>query len=172
MADPTRPPVGDLLTGNVRAIARSRRELARRRTRAQRIADAVTAFLGSMTSVVAHAVAFGTWLVANTGGVPGVTPWDPFPFVMLAMIASIEAIFLTTFVLISQNRMSTLADERAELDLQVGLLSEHELTRLIALVDEVAKHLDVHRPAADELESLKEVVGADVLEHAPGEPAP
>ena len=74
---------------------------------------------------------------------PGLRPFDPFPFVMLAMAASVEAIFLSTFVLISQNRMAELADKRADLDLQINLLSEHEITRLVKLLDAVAKRLGI-----------------------------
>ena len=74
-------------------------------------------------------------------------PFDPFPFVMLAMIASVEAIFLSTFVLISRNRQARLAERRAELDLQISLLAEHEITRLVERLEAVAEHLGVEQGA-------------------------
>ena len=106
----------------------------------------MTGFAGSMTFVVVHAVFYGGWLIVNLGWIPSVRPWDPFPFVMLAMIASVEAIFLSTFILISQNRMQQLADRRAELDVQIGLLTEHELTRAIQMLDGIAQRLQAPRP--------------------------
>jgi uncharacterized membrane protein len=72
---------------------------------------------------------FGLWIVANLGWIPGVPKWDE-SFVVLAMWASVEAIFLSTFVLIGQNRMQAAADNRADLDLQISLLAEHEVTKL------------------------------------------
>ncbi|MFT3772780.1 MAG: DUF1003 domain-containing protein [Minicystis sp.] len=98
------------------------------------------------------------------GVVPGVRPFDPFPFVMLAMIASVEAIFLSTFVLISQNRMAALADRRADLDVQINLLAEHEITRLIALCDAMAQHLGVHpEPGSQRIEELKRDVRPEAV---------
>ena len=76
----------------------------------------------------------------NSGIVPR-HPWDPFPFPILAMLASVEAIFLSTFVLIGQHRMTQIADQRAELDLQINLLAEHEITHVLQLIDAIAKRL-------------------------------
>lgn len=141
---PTLPPkVADVLARNVRALVDARAAFDRRKTRQQRIADAITAFTGSMTFVWVHAVVFSVWLLVNARIVTFVPAWDPFPFVMLAMIASVEAIFLSTFVLISQNRAAELAERRAELDLQINLLAEHEVTRLISVVDRIAERLEV-----------------------------
>jgi uncharacterized membrane protein len=128
----------------------------------QRVSDAITKFAGSMTFVLIHAVAYGTWILVNIGLVPGITPFDP-TFVMLAMEASVEAIFLSTFVLISQNRMMTSAARQADLDLQINLLAEHELTRLVALVDAVATKLGVEVLAADELEEIKSDVSPEAV---------
>jgi uncharacterized membrane protein len=143
---------------NIRQLAEVRGREEAKRTTSDRVADAITRFAGSMWCVYAHAVLYGGWLVINAGVVPSIKPWDPFPFVMLAMAASVEAIFLSTFILISQNRMQRLADRRAELDLQVSLLTEHELTRAIQLLDEVARRLDVARPAEHEMHEIKQDV--------------
>jgi uncharacterized membrane protein len=121
---------------------------ARQRAEAQsapwtdRIADRITAFTGSMLFVALHLFAFGLWIAINLGALPVVPRFDP-SFVVLAMVASVEAIFLSTFVLISQNRMAAAADRRADLDLHVNLLAEHELTKLAELVERIARRLDV-----------------------------
>ena len=115
---------------NIRALLAHRQDEERKKGLQDRLADAITRFTGSMTFVYAHVVFFGLWIAINLGWVPGVPQFDE-TFVVLAMVASVEAIFLSTFVLISQNRMAALADKRADLDLQVSLLAEHEVTRLI-----------------------------------------
>jgi uncharacterized membrane protein len=121
---------------------------ARQRAEAQsapwtdRIADRITGFTGSMLFVALHLLVFGLWIAINLGAIPVVPRFDP-SFVVLAMVASVEAIFLSTFVLISQNRMAAAADRRADLDLHVNLLAEHELTKLAELVERIAARLDV-----------------------------
>jgi uncharacterized membrane protein len=110
--------------------------------RSSRIADRITGFTGSMTFVAMHLLFYTAWIVANLGWLPGVPRFDP-SFVILAMEASVEAIFLSTFVLISQNRMAVAADKRADLDLHINLLTEHELTKLAKLVDRIAEKLGV-----------------------------
>jgi uncharacterized membrane protein len=111
-----------------------------------------------MWCVYFHAGWFGGWLLLNAGLVPFVRPWDRFAFVMLAMIASVEAIFLSTFILISQNRMQKLGDRRAELDLQVSLLSEHELTRGIHLLLDIAHKLGIDTERDPDFEDVKKDV--------------
>lgn len=128
-----------------RNIQRMRERRAREQAAAklsERLSDRITAFAGSMTFVGIHAIAYGTWIAVNLGIIPGVRPFDP-SFVMLAMEASVEAIFLSTFVLISQNRMMRAAARQSDLDLQINLLAEHELTRLISLVDAMARQMGV-----------------------------
>jgi uncharacterized membrane protein len=123
------------------------------RSRQERIADAVTRFTGSMRFVYIHLVVFGTWIVVNLGWLPIIPRFDP-SFVVLAMVASVEAIFLSTFVLISQNRMAALADKRADLDLQVSLLAEHEITRIITLVTAMAERMGLDQAHDPELSEL------------------
>jgi uncharacterized membrane protein len=83
--------------------------------------------------------------------------------VVLAMIASVEAIFLSTFVLISQNRMASAADKRADLDLQINLLTEHEVTKLVDMVAEISKHLGLGHVAGEEVEELKRNVAPEAV---------
>jgi uncharacterized membrane protein len=93
------------------------------------------------------------WIAANLGWVPGVEAWDP-TFVVLAMVASVEAIFLSTFILITQNRMGAAADRRAELDVQIGLLAEAEITKLVQLVAEIAERMNVPQADHPEVEDM------------------
>jgi uncharacterized membrane protein len=124
-------------------VARTVREIMERRGRemeaaaaSERVAARVTRFLGSMWSVATHALVFGFWIFAN------LAPWDP-TFVVLGMIASVEAIFLTTFVLINQNRLARVEDERSDLALQIGLLTEKETSTLVELTARLARRLEV-----------------------------
>jgi uncharacterized membrane protein len=127
-----------------------------------RLADHITRFAGSMVFVYLHLVIFGSWILINTGIVPLVSPFDP-SLVVLAMMASVEAIFLSTFVLISQNRMSAADDKRADLNLQISLLHEHETTRLIALVSELAQRLDIKMDIDTEIDELKRDVKPEAV---------
>ncbi|MBW6526405.1 DUF1003 domain-containing protein [Sphingomonas sp. RHCKR7] len=128
----------------------------------ERLSDRITRFAGSMTFVIVHAVAYGLWLAVNLRAIPGVRPFDP-SFVVLAMEASVEAIFLSTFVLISQNRMMSAAARQSDLDLQINLLAEHELTRLVALVDAMARKMGVDVVSRDELAEIEEDVSPEAV---------
>jgi uncharacterized membrane protein len=153
-----------LVERNVRALRELTARFDRRRTFSQRLADAVTSFLGSMWSVAIHGVIFGGWILANVRVIPGLKPFDPFPFVMLAMIASVEAIFLNTFVLISQNRMIVLQGRRAELDLEVDLLAEEQVARLARTADAIAAHLGIEHIEAPMREDVQPERILDALE--------
>ncbi len=128
----------------------------------ERVADAITRFTGSMRFVYLHVAVFGLWIIVNLGIVPGIPKFDP-SFVILAMVASVEAIFLSTFILISQNRMTAAAEKRAELDLQINLLAEHEVTKLVAMVSAVAARLDVSTEVDDEVDELMEDVAPETV---------
>jgi uncharacterized membrane protein len=152
---------------NIDALLQRRKDEDARKTLEERIADGVTRFTGSMFFVYLHIFLFGSWIFWNMGWL-GLKPFDP-SFVVLAMCASVEAIFLSTFVLISQNRMAVQADQRAELDLQVSLLSEHEITRLIILVTEMAKKMGIQEAYDEEISELARDVHPekvmDTMEH-------
>jgi uncharacterized membrane protein len=156
--------VTNLIDRNIDVLLQRRRE-ARERTGVQeKVADAITQFAGSMKFVYLHLLLYGGWIVVNLGWIPAVPKFDE-TFVVLAMAASVEAIFISTFVLLSQNRMAVLADQRADLDLQIGLLSEREVTRLLKLVTEIARRMDVpsaHDPELDEL--ARDVAPEQVLD--------
>jgi uncharacterized membrane protein len=153
--------VASVLRRNIEALREARRAIERQSTWQERLAAAITAFTGSMTFVVLHLILFGGWIAINSG-LLGIAAFDPFPFVMLAMIASVEAIFLSTFVLISQNRMAAMNDRREELNVQVTLLAEHEITRLLQMTESIARHLGAGLPIGD-LDELKHDVQPDVV---------
>jgi len=159
-------PVHDMaavLRRNIEAMREQRERDAAEASLAERLADQITRFTGSLGFVWAHAVLVVAWVVVNLGWAPGVRPFDP-TFVILATVASVEAIFLTTFVLITQNRSSELAEKRAALDLQINLLAEYEITQLVRLTRAIAEKLDV-QPRDPELEELtRKVVPEEVLE--------
>jgi uncharacterized membrane protein len=163
MADPARPdpsPGASLpppVERTVREIMERRGREMRAAAASERVAAAVTRFLGSMWSVATHAAVFGFWLLANLGLVPGLAPWDP-TFVVLGMIASVEAIFLTTFVLINQNRLARVEDERSELALQIALLTEKETSTLVELTARLARRLEV--PVAGTPEDIEQLIVA------------
>lgn len=137
---------------NIDAMLERRKVEDDRKGIQENIADAITRFAGSMRFVYIHLALFGTWIIWNLG-LLGLEPFDP-SFVVLAMLASVEAIFLSTFVLISQNRMNLQADKRADLNLQVDLLAEHELTRLIELVRAIARKMDIQEADHPEIDEL------------------
>ena len=151
-----------VLARNIKALQERRRRDEASASREEKLAAVITGFTGSMLFVYIHLALFGSWIVLNLGLIPGVPAWDP-SFVVLAMIASVEAIFLSTFVLISQNRMAASADRRADLDLQINLLAEHEVTKLIALVSRIADKLDVHEAGDGDLEELKRSVAPEAV---------
>lgn len=160
---PPQPPgMSSALERNIQALQRRRRKEEVEATLEERIAEGITHFTGSMRFVYLHLTFFGFWIVANLGWVPGIPQWDP-SFVVLAMIASVEAIFLSTFVLISQNRMAAAADKRADLDLQISLLSEHEVTKFTVLVSQIADRLDVRTKADAELDEITRDVAPEAV---------
>jgi uncharacterized membrane protein len=145
---------------NIDSIVKMRVAEERKKSLQAHVADALTRFSGSMIFVYVHAIWFVLWIALNVGWIGG-KPFDPFPFSLLTLIVSLEAIFLSTFVLISQNRAGAISDRRADLDLQINLLSEHEITRLLSLLDAVADHLGVDLNKKPELEELKKDVPAE-----------
>jgi uncharacterized membrane protein len=162
-----------VIARNIHTLVEKRRSEEQNAGLEHKLADAITRFSGSMPFVYLHAVIFGFWIVVNLGWLSwiGVRPFDP-SFVVLAMIASVEAIFLSTFILISQNRMSALAERRADLDLHISLLAEHEITRILQLVSQVAERVGIQDGNDPETSELKRDVAPEkVLDKIEGETA-
>jgi uncharacterized membrane protein len=148
------------LRKNIEALRKRREQEKRNASREEKLADAITAFTGSMRFVYLHLVIYGGWIAWNL--IPGIPHFDP-TFVILAMAASVEAIFLSTFVLISQNRAQAATDKRDDLDLHINLLAEHELTRLIEMVSAIARKLDVRTGAEQEVAEITKDVAPEVV---------
>ena len=142
-----RAPASPLLARNVQAVAQLEAADRARQTAAERFSDAVAQMAGTTWFVGFHVVWFAAWIAWNTGLVPGWRPIDPFPFSFLTLVVSLEAIFLTLFVLISQNTLTRLSERRAHLDLQVNLLAEQESTKTVALLERIAQELDISLPS-------------------------
>lgn len=133
----------NLVVENIAAVAGLEAEAMQRRTAADRASDAIAAFVGTIGFVALHLIWFALWASINTGLIPFVPAFDPYPFQLLCMIVSLEGVLLATFVLIKQNRMSYISDRRAHLDLQVNLLAEREITRLLQVTQEIARRVGV-----------------------------
>jgi len=117
-----------------------------------RIAHLVASFAGSMVFVWLHVAFFAGWIGVNA---LGVIPFDPPPFGLLTIIVSLEAIFLSTFVLISQNQQGKEADKRAKVDLQVNLIAEREITKVMTLLTEIQRHLGMEAKNDTELDEMQ-----------------
>jgi uncharacterized membrane protein len=152
-----------VLERNIRTILKLRVKAARGRKIQDRIADVITDFSGRLAFVYIHIVWFGSWVLLNMGAF-GMKPFDPFPYGLLTMLVSLEAIFLSTFVLISQNRISAESENRANLSLQIGLLTEHEVTRVLQMLDAIQDRLGIENDEDSELADLEmETKPEDVL---------
>jgi uncharacterized membrane protein len=147
------PRVPPVVERNIRSRLAAQRQTEADRGAQEKAADWLTLFSGTMVFVYIHAAWFVVWMLFNAG-VGGLPTFDPFPFGLLTMVVSLEAIFLSTFVLISQNRSAALADRRADLDLQTDLLTEYEITRVLRLTKAISDHLGL-RVEADEAELLE-----------------
>jgi uncharacterized membrane protein len=162
-AEPDHPVLSDVIERNIQNHVRLRSEAVSRRTFQERMADAITAFSGRMSFLYLHAFWFSLWMLLNTGWFM-IRPFDPFPYSLLTMIVSLEAIFLSTFVLISQNRSGAEADRRADLALHVGLLTEHEITRALQMLDAIQERLGIANDPESDLAQLEmETKPEDVL---------
>jgi uncharacterized membrane protein len=148
------PALSNVIERNIRTIIRLRLKAAGERGLQDRIADGITSFSGRMIFAYVHIIWFAVWILLNTGSL-GVRPFDPFPYGLLTMVVSLEAIFLSTFVLISQNRLSQEAEHRADLDMHIGLLTEHELTRVLQMLNAIQDKLGLENDEDSELADLE-----------------
>src|ERR1700678_2560781 len=129
---------------NIEAIAKLEQDALERRTAGERISEAIAKFVGTVTFLLLQILLVLAWVAVNLNVVPGVRPFDPFPFGVLAVVVSSESVVLTIFVLISQNRMTRQAERRSHLDLQVSMLAEQELTTLLQMQQKICQHLGVN----------------------------
>jgi uncharacterized membrane protein len=149
---------------NIAAIAKLEEEALDRRTHTERQSDAVVRFIGSPKFLLLHVILVAGWISANLNLIPGVNAFDPFPFGILALFVSSEGVFLTIFVLISQNRMSRQAERRAHLDLQVGMLAEQELTMVLQMLQKLCQHAGVDvKSATQQVQGFSETTDVHKL---------
>lgn len=146
------PDITQIVERNVNALLHRKKEDRKKRSLSEKIVSSITSFAASMLSVFVHSILFGTWIIWNLGFL-NLKPFDP-SFIILATFAAVEAIFLTTFVLIGQKHMNAQSEKWAELDLQISLLTEHEVTRILTLITAVAKKMDVEVVEDKEIEEL------------------
>ena len=146
---------------NVEAILGLEQAAKMNRTTSELIANAVARFCGSITFVWVNATLFGLWILLNT--VPGIKHIDPFPFTLLTLMVSLEAIFLSTFILTSQNLETKISERRNHLDLQINLLSEQENTQMLAILDAIAKKVGADLSNVPEVEVLRENTQPETL---------
>jgi uncharacterized membrane protein len=152
---------------NSRRIIRSLKAKAdEKRTLSEKIADWMTETFGSMGFLLLNVIWFAAWILINIGAVPGIQPFDPFPFGLLTMIVSLEAIILAIFVLISQNRAEKIDDLRQEIDLQVDIITEDEMTKLLQMVSILLEKQGVDVASDSVLQSMLEPTSVEKIEEA------
>lgn len=153
--------VEQLTEQNVKAIVELEQAARASRTFSQRAAQRIAQFCGSMTFVWVHVAWFGGWLLANA--LPGLKHHDPYPFTFLTLLVSLEAIFLSTFILISQNEETRLAERRNALDLQINLLTEQENTKMLQMLSAIARQLGMKLDDDGTLAVLEQVTRPEKL---------
>ena len=139
---------------NVEAILQLEKAAKEERTGSDLVAENVANFCGSMTFVWVHVVWFGLWILINL--IPGIKHIDPFPFTFLTLVVSLEAIFLSTFILISQNHDTRISERRNHLDLQINLLSEQENTKMIGMLQAIADKVGADMSQDPHLQALSQ----------------
>jgi len=148
---PQRRASGHAVDENINTIRVWERAALHDRSQAERVSDRITHVAGSGRMLVLHVIWFAIWILANYGLVPGVPAFDRFPFPLLTMVVSLEAIFLSLFVLASESRLTHQSEKRAQLDLQVDMLAEREMTAVLVLLHDVARHLHVKTSISAEM---------------------
>jgi uncharacterized membrane protein len=149
---------------NIETVAKLELEFLEKRSALEKAADAVGSFVGTMGFVAVHILWFAVWVVVNTRMIPGVPAFDPYPFMLLSMVVSLEGVLLTTFVLMKQNRMSKRAEHRNQLNLQVDLLAEREVTKIIQMLQSICGHMGLEAQAQEkEVQELSQNTAVDVI---------
>src|SRR5271163_4651786 len=164
MSQPTYPRPGRPTQENIASIAKLEEEALERRTPAERASDSIVKLIGSTAFLLLHLLLVVTWAALNLNVIPGIKAFDPFPFGILALIVSSEGVFLTIFVLISQGRMARQSERRSHLDLQVGMLSEQELTTILQMLQKLCQHMGVNVDASkQEVQSVSKATDVHKL---------
>lgn len=151
----------DVTRQNVLAMRQLEEAAMARRTPADRVAAAIARLCGRMTFVWIHAVLFSAWIAYNS--LPWFKAFDPYPFTFLTLVVSLEAIFLSTFILISQNYEMRVSERRNQLDLQINLLAEQENTKALQILERIAKKVGAHVGDDPQVRALEEATRPESL---------
>jgi uncharacterized membrane protein len=134
---------------HIESIVKQEEQALEQRSSSERLADSVGIFAGSLSFVVLHLVFVTAWLLVNSGQIPRVRSFDPWPFSLLGVIVAVEAVILSSFILMRQNRMMRRGERRDHLNLQVDLLAEKEITKLLQMVRAICGHMGLQNIMAD-----------------------
>jgi len=160
----TEQSTSDAIRRNIDIVATMEQKYLSNRSAGDKVADDIAAFSGSMTFVLLHVFVYGGWILINLKLVPFFPAFDPYPFMLLSTVVSLEAIFLSTFVLMKQNRMSKRADSRAHLDLQINLLAEKEMTMVLQMLQHIGAKVGVRdRQLERELDDLTDETPVEMV---------
>ena len=151
----------DVTRENVEAMRRLEEAQLRRRTVADKVASGIARFCGSMSFVWLHVVGFTLWIGYNA--LPWFKPFDPYPFTFLTLVVSLEAIFLSTFILISQNYEMRITERRNQLDLQINLLAEQENTKMMQILEQIAQKVGARVDDDPQIQALEEATRPESL---------
>ena len=143
-------PTPSFIDANIDAIIEAEQAAQRSRSPSEVVYEWVGGLIGTLSFVVVQVLGVVLWVALNVGLAPPIRPFDPFPFPILSLILTLEALLVAAFVLMKQNRMSKLADRRAHLDLQINLMTERETTKIIGMLLEVGERLDIQHKVLDE----------------------
>ena len=153
--------VADVTRENVQAMRKLEELAVAQRTVADRVAEFVAKFCGSITFVWIHVAGFAAWIGWNV--LPRLPHFDPYPFTFLTLCVSLEAIFLSSFILISQNYEMRITERRNQLDLQINLLAEQENTKMLQLLDRMARKMGLYEEDDPEVQVLEQATRPETL---------
>ena len=160
-ADPMSARASEITRRNVHTVRELEELAVAEPSLSDRIASFVARFAGSIYFVLVHIVLVVAWIVLNT--VPGVPHWDPYPYTLLTMWASLEGVLIASFILIAQNYAMRLSERRAQLDLQVNLLAEQETSKSLKLLEAIAQKVGAQCGHDPEVAALAEATRLETL---------
>jgi len=135
-----------------------------RKTNGERFANFLTDFFGTTAFLLANVLLFFFWIFANSSLLPNVPVFDPFPFNLLTMFVSLEAIILSVIVLVSQNKAEKIAQIRAEVDFEINVEAEREVTKILKMLDQIQRHLKIQTKVDLELKEMEKNINLSTLE--------
>jgi uncharacterized membrane protein len=149
---------------HIDSIARQEHDFLGQRNVSERMSDRIAGFAGSMLFVLIHVSLVAAWVLINAGRGSWIPRFDPYPFSLLGMIVAVEAVVLSSFILMRQNRMARRGERRDHLNLQVDLIAEKEVTKLLQMVQAICEHMGLKHIAEDkEVEEFSQETSVDNL---------